>query len=103
MQATGTGVAETPILARVWANCKKSLASTFCDELAPISTMSTENMSPASKDKSDKMSKKRRREEELAQSKEANVAAEPESTPAKKLKKSLQEVCLVYMIYSFQF
>jgi DNA-directed RNA polymerase I subunit RPA43 len=91
MQATGTGVAETPTLARVWANCKKSLASTFCDELAPISTMSTENMSPASKDKSDKMSKKRRREEELAQSKEANAAAEPESTPAKKLKKSKKD------------
>ncbi|KAM0694856.1 hypothetical protein Q7P36_005212 [Cladosporium allicinum] len=91
MQATGTGVAETPILARVWANCKKSLASTFCDELAPISTMSTENMSPASKDKSDKMSKKRRREEELAQSKEDNAAAEPESTPAKKLKKSKKD------------
>jgi DNA-directed RNA polymerase I subunit RPA43 len=37
------------------------------------------------------MSKKRRREEELAQSKEANVAAEPESTPAKKLKKSKKD------------
>lgn len=53
--------------------------------------MSTENMSPASKDKADKMSKKRRREEELAQSKESNAAAEPESTPAKKLKKSKKD------------
>jgi DNA-directed RNA polymerase I subunit RPA43 len=53
--------------------------------------MSTENMSPVSKDKADKMSKKRRREEELAQSNKANAAAEPESTPAKKLKKSKKD------------
>ena len=50
--------------------------------------MSTETMSPVSKDKADKMSKKRRREEELAQSK---ATAEPESTPAKKLKKSKKD------------
>jgi DNA-directed RNA polymerase I subunit RPA43 len=53
--------------------------------------MSTGNMSPVSKDKADKMSKKRRREEELAQSNKANAAAEPESTPAKKLKKSKKD------------
>jgi DNA-directed RNA polymerase I subunit RPA43 len=44
--------------------------------------MSTENMSPVSEDKADKMSKKRRREEELAQSKESG------SQPAKKSKKA---------------
>jgi DNA-directed RNA polymerase I subunit RPA43 len=44
--------------------------------------MSTEIMSPVSKDKADKMSKKRRREEELAQSKESS------SQPAKKSKKA---------------
>lgn len=53
--------------------------------------MSTENMSPVSKDKADKISKKRRREEELAQSKESNTPAEPESTPAKKQKKSKKD------------
>lgn len=53
--------------------------------------MSTENMSPASKDKADKMSKKRRREEELAQSKESNAATGPESTPAKKQKKGKKD------------
>ena len=66
-----------------------------CDRLAPIkhhAEMSTENMSPVSKDKADKMSKKRRREEEeLAQSKQSNTVAVPESTPAKKLKKSKKD------------
>ncbi|KAL1591150.1 hypothetical protein WHR41_00458 [Cladosporium halotolerans] len=53
--------------------------------------MSTENMSPASKDSAEKMSKKRRREEELAQSKDAKPAPETESTPAKKQKKSKKD------------
>jgi DNA-directed RNA polymerase I subunit RPA43 len=53
--------------------------------------MSTENMSPVSKDKADKLSKKRRREEELAQSKESSTAVAPDSTPAKKQKKSKRD------------
>lgn len=66
------------------------LCDGFCANQHAI--MSTENMSPVSKDKADKMSKKRRREEEeLAQSKQSTTAAVPESTPAKKLKKSKKD------------
>lgn len=60
-----------------------------CDK--QLANMSTENMSPVSKDSAEKMSKKRRREEELAQSKDAKPAPETESTPAKKQKKSKKD------------
>ncbi|KAM0720603.1 hypothetical protein Q7P37_004740 [Cladosporium fusiforme] len=53
--------------------------------------MSSENMSPVSKDSAEKISKKRRREEELAQSKDAKPAPEADSTPAKKQKKSKKD------------
>jgi DNA-directed RNA polymerase I subunit RPA43 len=83
---------------RDWPNADELLrsafgfgASDFLRRANQHSSMSTENMSPVSKDKADKMSKKRRREEELAQSNKANAAAEPESTPAKKLKKSKKD------------
>lgn len=48
-------------------------------------------MSPVSKDSADKMSKKRRREEELAQTKASETAPEADSTPAKKQKKSKKD------------
>lgn len=48
-------------------------------------------MSPVSKDSAEKMSKKRRREEELAQNKDTKPAPEAESTPAKKQKKSKKD------------
>ena len=47
-------------------------------------TMSTENMSPVSKDKADKMSKKRRREEEeLAQQKKLKKSKKDRETAVK--------------------